>query len=512
MSDLSSQTINRAMIALQGNRSSGLPEIVELVQTLSEKALEISVQELAQVVEKDTAVLTRILTIANAFGYNPSGIPINTVSGAIQVIGFERIRTLAISLLLVEQSNRQQTLAERREAATYALFSGCLAKAMADRGLGVDAEEAFVCASLRHFGRIVLSTFMTDEYRQALLLTAEYPEDESFKKVFGLTPLELSYELLRAEQLPEEILGALKKFSPEAIQSVENPAVRCHALADFASRVCSMVFNPNLGQDEFEARSKAVAQRYARVFPALWNEFSAVLPVTEGQLRNFYEGVGSKVMPRECLSHLQHRIAKIDPLKPAKPQPPAPPKEKDAAKRGEDGGSGADPETGVGGRGFEEELLAWERLAAREDATEAEVHRGMLTLLSRALKAGESVLFLSGGDQRGALRVVQGVGRVWPGWADKAAVQPGERTALGLCLVRKENILIHDARDRKLEQHLPAWLHSETSLGAYVLIPVLDRRRGPGLVLAGWAEPRRIELSPGCVAVIHRINRALARA
>ena len=31
----------------------------------------------------------------------------------------------------------------------------------------VASEPAFVCAALRHFGRIVMTSFMTDEYRRA---------------------------------------------------------------------------------------------------------------------------------------------------------------------------------------------------------------------------------------------------------------------------------------------------------------------------------------------------------
>lgn len=576
------------MVALQGNRTSGLPEIIELVQTLSEKALEISVQELAQVVEKDTAVLARILTIANAFGYNPSGLPINTVSGAIQVIGFERIRTLAISLLLVEQSNRQQTVAERREAATFALFSGCLAKAMAERGMGVDAEEAFVCASLRHFGRIVLSTFMTDEYREALQLTAEMPEDESFKQIFGMTPLELSYELLRAEHLPAEILAALKTFHPEKVTSAEKPEVRCHALADFSSQMSLLVFNPEIGQEEFERRTQAISQRYTRVFPSLVKEFNAVLGSTESQLTHFYQGVGANILPRECLSRLQHRIAKIDPLKPLRaatrgkeqamptgdtpkstPAGAVKSEAEDSATKGAsqsakeaahlaDGGGKeatarrvpADVGAGKGGeknaqspaaenaavvkgRGdagisdgaenagtaaggetigaFEAALAVWERKAAERTTPEASVQLGMLRLLQRVLGADECVLFLADAQAETPLRVVQGLGELWDTWGERAIVRPGERTALGLCLSRRENILIHDARDRTLEQHLPVWLRTERGLGAYVLIPLRDRLRRQGLALVGWREPRKIEMTATCIEVIHRIHRALPR-
>ncbi len=205
MSDpnLARQTLERATAALKTGHLSSMPEIVQLVHTLSRKDYDCSAQELAELVKKDTGVLAKVLSVANAFGYNPNGVLVESAMEAIQVIGFERVRTLAVSLLLVEQTNRNKSPDEQREAAAHALCSGFIAQGVAETQVNLSGEQAYVCAALRHFGRIVMTGFMTEEYRRARGLADAQPEDGAFREIFGLTPLELGHELLRAEQMPE---------------------------------------------------------------------------------------------------------------------------------------------------------------------------------------------------------------------------------------------------------------------------------------------------------------------
>jgi hypothetical protein len=75
----------------------------------------------------------------------------------------------------------------------------------------------------------------------------------------------------------------------------------------------------------------------------------------------------------------------------------------------------------------------------------------------------------------------------------------GERTVLGVCLSRNENIMIHHAQEEKIQAYLPAWLKGQTKLGAYVLLPLGDGPRVGGVLVAGWVDARQIVLTPECV-------------
>ena len=60
-----------------------------------------SVTDLAETISRDSTTMTRIIAIAGSLGYNPNGNEITSIHQAIGQIGFERIRVLAVSLLLL---------------------------------------------------------------------------------------------------------------------------------------------------------------------------------------------------------------------------------------------------------------------------------------------------------------------------------------------------------------------------------------------------------------------------
>lgn len=512
---LAKSTIDRASKALQGDQSAGLPEVVELVKVLSGRVQDISVQELAQVVEKDATVLTKILSIANAFGYNPSHIPINTVSAAIQIIGFERIRTLALSLLLFEQSNRLQSPEERREAATMALFSGSLAKTAADALATVDAEEAFICASLRHFGRIVMLTFMADEYHQAQSLSAKRTEDEGFRQQFGVTPLELGHALLRAQNMPEEILSALQRFEPAKIGVAVTPSEQRLALAEFSEQVCGLVFDSTVGQDDFDRLTQKLSNRYARALPGLGEKMENLVHMAEKQLLNFTEGLGAQHFPHHFQRCLKSRITRTDPppRKIARPDrhtaASAQPTSQDEAKPHDSAPREAAPPAQVpsSDAGAFDSL---KKLVSDASTTDETLYSLALSIVSQSLAAPECILFLRPHGSTRELSVVHGLGTVWRTQRGRATIQSNEPTVFGLCLARRENILIHNADDASFKQHLPEWLRSGIGLGAFVLIPFVDRHANNGVLLAGWREPHRIEISSQHMATFHTLNQLLA--
>ena len=63
---------------------------------------EASVNELAQVILGDSAMTARVLRMANSAYYNPSSQRINTVSRAIVLLGFDVVRSIALSISLID--------------------------------------------------------------------------------------------------------------------------------------------------------------------------------------------------------------------------------------------------------------------------------------------------------------------------------------------------------------------------------------------------------------------------
>ncbi|MBI3884111.1 MAG: HDOD domain-containing protein [Opitutae bacterium] len=509
------ETVRRATAALRSSQAAAFPELIRLVHTLAQQNDEVTVQELADLVKKDSTVLVKTLQIANSLGYNPGHVRITTVPQAIQVIGFNRVRTLALSLLLLEQSNRYRSPDEQREASALSLCSGLFAQAAGAEQSLVDPEQAFVCAALRHFGRIVMTTFLTSEYRTALSLAKTMPADAAFRTLLGLTPAELGYELLRAENLPPEILTALKPCVPEALDSVDSPAtVRLHALAGFSAELCELVCTPGLNAADFHDQSSRLAARFARLLPGLGARMPAFLAEASHQLSRLKHGLGIHTLPLGVLDRVKHRIAKKDPPQAAdafaRPDsaPPLPPPP--AVAPADSAPPAAPPRADTPEFILQAGLENLTALAAAAGTSDATVCTALLAVMQRAFGAPECVLFL---PRRGrlALEVAHGLGRAWRELPPHATITPGERTLFGLCLTRRDNLLVHDARDAALAAHTPEWLRDSSALAAFALMPVADSESLAGLLLVGWPERRKIALSPAQAQQIRELLSLLAR-
>ncbi|MFA5257449.1 MAG: HDOD domain-containing protein, partial [Opitutales bacterium] len=263
---LANSTIQRIKNAMEKGQVVGMPEVVRLIKELSTKAFSITINELAEIIEQDVAVTAKVIAAANTMGYNPSGTPVNTVSQSIQVIGFERVRNLAMSMLLAENAAQTLTAPEQREVASFALSSGLFAQSlMEDRG--GDAEVAFVCTSLRSYGRLMITTFMIDDYRLALDLAVDKGEDAAFREVFGLTPLELSFALLQGAQLPRDILRTIQKLPHTLVNaSILRPDDELIVLSDFSVRVCELAMDVSLDAGRFKSKASELSRFYGTSF------------------------------------------------------------------------------------------------------------------------------------------------------------------------------------------------------------------------------------------------------
>lgn len=507
---LAERTLDRAAAAMRQESVACLPEIVKLMRTLSRNTSAVSVPELAEVVQKDAVILAKVIGAANTLGYNPGAIPVTTVTQAIHVIGYERIRSLAMSLLLVEQTNRGKNADEQREVAALALTSGCIAQAAAESRLLLNPEEAFVCASLRNFGRIVMVTCMLDEYREAQQLANAHASDDAFRQIFGLTPLELGHRLLEASDLPEDLLLALRTVSPEVLAALStDPSSQMLALTDFSAQLAEIALKPDLSAAGFAAQTEALAARYATVLPGLATETMPLIESATKQLHHFVQTLRIKSLPTRSLVRLKQRAAAIDPagsmIAPASVAGSGAPTAANVVRPAVAAGPAVAP------------AFSWQveidRVAALTNSgvTRDRLFAAVIDSVRRGLEASECLLFL-GAPGSSECRLVHGTGTSFSGLGEQACVRRSERNVFGVCLARGENILIHDAADPKIAPYLPGWLPSRRVLGAFVLLPIVAGQQTHGLILAGWPDTRQIVVSPDNVRLIRVLLGALCPA
>ena len=543
------QTLGRARDALQSGRGAGLPELLKLIESLSTNIGEATISEIAELIEKDAAVLSRVLTIANTIIHNPNVQPMASIPHAIHQIGFQRVRSLAVSLMLIENTGSAGNPPEQREAAAQALCAGLLAQGCA-HGLGtVDPELAFACAALRQFGQIILPAVSLEHYRAAKELAKTKSEDVAFRTLYGLAPLELSRRLLGTAKLPEEVLQGLRDCQPESMRGVSASTygARLLGVADFGVRLAGLALDAANNTDLFAERSRNLARKYERLIPGVGETVESALAHTDERIGSFTR-TGGRSLDTPGLKRIKSRVQRETPFVEALPpsaletiagevapdEAPlentllpattdlavptgadlviaaAPAEEAPLADQpGTDGVTSAAPgqpevEAAAPTPPEPPKPAVWTDTLAQSKSfetqgaaagAETDPWSASLTFVRDSFGAQECWVFVAapGGE---SLPIVQGVGRHWQDFRARAALRPDERTVFGVCLARRENVVIHDTTEATLRPYLPAWFReTKGAPGAFLLMPLHDGQRAHSLVLIGWHQPHRITVT-----------------
>ena len=555
------QTVDKARAALQSGRGAGLPELLKLIETLTTNHAEVSLDQLSELIEKDAAVLSRVLSMANTVAHNPGFTPLASVTHAIHQIGFTRVRNLALSLMLMENAGPRNA-PEQREAAAHALCAGLMAQGCAQSLGSIDPDLAFACAALRQFGNILLPAVSIDHYREVLERIKTKPEDIAYRGMFGLTPLELSRKLLAAARLPEEITRTLRDCKPEAIGGTAASTYDSKLLgvADFGGQLARIALDGGSSPDAFAERSRALARRYEKIIPGAKDTIEPALLHTDDRIASFTQNNGASSLPTPSLKRVKDRVTGKPPG--TSTYDPAPPATDGVAPTQDAPTNGAEtpvvispeltslPETVatdvIATTSAEEKVAAktesakktpvpvpapektakppsaptpkaeaapaaesWSDTLAKSPAFETQPEEtpgatpapadpwvAVLKFVHDGFGAQECWLFLpkKGGE---SLPLVQGIGKHWQEFKKSAALRLDERTVFGVCLTRRENVVIHDTTAATLTPYLPAWFRqTEGAPGAFLLMPLHENKVAHGLVLIGWNKAQRINVSP----------------
>lgn len=561
------QTVDRAHAVLRTGAAAGLPELLALIETLSTDIFKVNLDELAELIEKDTTVLAKVITVANTLAHNPGIAPVATITQAIHHVGFQRIRSLAVSLMLIENTGGPRNPPEQRDAAAHALASGLFAESCAAQLGTVEPDVAFAAATLRNFGNILLPAVSLEHTRAALDRLKSKPADIAFRGMFGLTPVDLSRRILASARLPDEVARALRECDPSGLGGTATQFdTRLLAVADFGSRLARHALDPGISSEIFASRSRQVARLFDRLLPHACDLIEPAVLQTGERLQAFLRATGVGSLPTRGLVRLRQHVhhfadrraaaqsaAALPPELPADtapPQPVAPPPADPAtASAASDAPAAATAPTPAAASRSPEEvaasavpgvpsapsgpsvpatpasaasprpapdlsatLQAWDEVLAgaasfgsQPVAAAVPTLATTLALARDAVHAEECWLFqqLPGGT---SLSLTVGTGTAWHRAQASAAIRPTDRSVFGVCLARAEVVVLHDTADPVITPYLPEWwLSLDRPPRAFALVPLRVRDAVVGLALIGWFTPRRVAITASEVNLVQQL-------
>ena len=118
-----------------------------------------SITDLAHLILQDSAMTARVLRLANSVYYNPSGQEVSTISRAIVYLGFDVVRSMALTIAIIDPmltGLKQEHVLQEMARSFHAAIQ---AKSIAEKRGIDDIEEVFIAALLFRLGNMAFWCF-----------------------------------------------------------------------------------------------------------------------------------------------------------------------------------------------------------------------------------------------------------------------------------------------------------------------------------------------------------------
>ena len=221
-----------------------------------------SVAALSNVILKDFSLTNKLLKLVNAAYYGQFGGSISTVSRAVVILGFDAVRNVAITLILLENLQNKPQAAKLKDEIIATFFSGVIAKGIAAQGHVRDVEEAFVCAMFHNLGKLLATFYFHEESVEInkLLEKGDTTERKAAVSVLGVTYEDLGIGIAKAWSFPEKMIASMREITEDKVRKPQTDIEKFRVLSGLSNELCKVASSTPL--EEKGKRLKMMAARY----------------------------------------------------------------------------------------------------------------------------------------------------------------------------------------------------------------------------------------------------------
>jgi len=219
------------------------------------------VSELSNSILKDFALTTKLLKLVNTATFGQFSGTISTISRAVVILGYENVRQIAVSLVLLDHLQSKSQAAQLRDEMLASYLCGLLGRELVSKAGIRDAEEAFVCSLFHPLGKLLTAYYLHEEFQQVAKLQAaqELDEASASTQVLGLSFEELGIGVARSWGFPERLLHSMRHVDTDKAAQPKSVDEKLRTVASLSSELCTA-----LRESQPERRRSRLAALCAR--------------------------------------------------------------------------------------------------------------------------------------------------------------------------------------------------------------------------------------------------------
>jgi serine/threonine protein kinase len=483
------------------------------IQSISSSDKE-SVATLTNEILKDVALTNKLLRLVNTVHFARGGT-ISTVSRAVTLVGFNGIRNMALSLVLLEHMQDKAHASLLKDEFLRSLMAGSIARELTP--VPALVEEAFLGAMFQNLGRLLTEYYFPEEARaiRALMSGKEaVNEAQASTTVLGISYEQLGVGISKAWNLPDTIQQCIRK--PGGSPPQKPPAEAGDRLRWIAQASNEMA-DALLRSDPKQAATRVtqVGLHYARSMGVDAKTLESATNVARERLVELARAIDINVAPGSAAERLlvappdTHRTVML--IEPATP------------------GSGKDDTVAsfelhatqpvsaelASTLGTKPQRVSEMLAAGIQDITNAmvedfkltDVLRMILETMYRAM-GFRQIVFCMRDARLDALTGRFGLG---PGVEPVAKtfqipLRPGSPDLFSAVCSKGADTMISDATEPRIASRLPAWYRKSVNAPTFLLLPLMIKGAPFGLIYADKGEPGELQLDEKELALLRTLR------
>lgn len=207
---------------------------------------------LAVEILKDASLTTKLLRLANSPTHNRGTGKIANLSRAVVVLGFDTVRSVVLTLKLIDSFSQQAPNVDITAMLVNAYLTAGFVRGIASRCDVRDIEQSYICGLLHNLGEVAIACALPQEYSQIRSLRAQQSltAEEAENRVLGGSFQHIGQTIADDWGFPQSVSQTIATQRRSPKQPVRNQTDLSGALSSLASQTMQLLYAEHPATDK----------------------------------------------------------------------------------------------------------------------------------------------------------------------------------------------------------------------------------------------------------------------
>ncbi|MDI1310170.1 MAG: HDOD domain-containing protein [Methylotenera sp.] len=201
-----------------------------------------STLSLTKIILQDFSLTNKLLKIVNTVSYGQFGGKISTISKAVVILGFDVVRDIATTLILIDFLQNKSQATQLTDQVIFSFFSGLTARQLTYNLHKQNHEEAMICGIFHHLGQLLTTFYFFDESQKINQLISDgIPPKLASIKVLGISYDDLGNGVAKSWNFPSRLLHGMQALPNIKVGNSTNELDQLNVTVNLASELTAIV-------------------------------------------------------------------------------------------------------------------------------------------------------------------------------------------------------------------------------------------------------------------------------